>query len=389
MIKALFKKEFIDTIRDKRSVVAALFGALFTPLLFAVMMTFNIEKARSVDDVYIEINNGDMAPQIVELLERDSIYHAELPSTGKKFELDGETHTHSKISLTFSDDFESQLSSGLPANILINADYSDQERSSQIRRVKRVLENYEGAVLNMRLVARGISPLVIDVVDLEEQDTSTPGSKSAIILGMLGVFILFSVFVSSTNVAIDCSAGERERNSLELLLMQPVSTFDVVASKTINTGLFGLFAGTLSIALTAVVIPFIPLHKIGMAFNFDLEVAVKMWFIILPLAFFAAAFQLVTTFHAKSFKEAQTYIQYSIMLPLIVPMALEFSKYKHAALDYLPIVAQQQAISKLIRGELTDFTPVIGGMIVTMLFSYGLVLFTSKSLKSEKVVLGL
>lgn len=389
MIKALFKKEFIDTIRDKRSVFAALFGALFTPLLFAAMMTFNIEKARSVDDIYIEINNAELAPQIVELLNRENIYNAPTPEKGKTFELDGEKHEHSKITLTFDEDFDAQLSNGQPALVTLNADYSDQERSASIRRVKRVLEQYEGAVVNMRLIARGVSPVLTNVVNLDEQDTSTPGSKSAIILGMLGVFILFSVFVSSTNVAIDCSAGERERNSLELLLMQPVSTFDVVASKTINTGLFGLFAGTLSIALTAFVVPFIPLHKIGMAFNFDLEVALTMWIIIFPLAFFAAAFQLVTTFHAKSFKEAQTYIQYTIMLPLIVPMALEFSKYKHAALDYLPIVAQQQAISKLIRGELTDLTPVIGGFVVTLLFVYGLVLFTSKSLRSEKVVLGL
>ncbi|MDC2888400.1 hypothetical protein [Psychrosphaera algicola] len=111
--------------------------------------------------------------------------------------------------------------------------------------------------------------------------------------------------------------------------------------------------------------------------------------VIITISVFAAAFQLLTAFHAKSFKEAQSYIQYTIIIPVVVPMALEFSNYKHMALSYVPIVAQQQAISQMIRGELESYLPFIGGSIVTVIATVLIVLFIARSLKSEKVVLGL
>ena len=389
MIWALFKKEFKDSIRDKRAVFAAMAGALFSPIFFAGMMTFMLEKSTSVDELFIEIKGVEQAPQIVALLEQGKVLHQAIPEKGKYFTQDGEEQEHSKITLEFAADFASNLRLGKTADITLTADYSQKETKDRVRRVKRVIESYQGQLVSMKLMARGVSPTVLSAIKIAENDTSSPSSKSALILGMLGIMILVAVFVSSTNVAIDSSAGERERNSLELLIMQPVSTWHVVVAKTINSGMFGVIGGTLSVVLTAMVIPFIPLHKLGMAFNFDIQLAFTIWLLLLPLAFFAAAFQLATAFHAKSFKEAQSYIQYTIMVPIILPMALEMSNYKHAALSYIPILAQQQAISQMIRGELEGYGPLIGGSLITIASAVLLAKFIARSLKSEKVVLGL
>ena len=395
MIWSLFKKEFIDSIRDKRAVFAAMAGALFSPIFFAGMMTFMLEKSTSVDELYIEIVNGDQAPHLVALLQQDKILHHATPVTGKYFEIkdegseEAESQEHSKIKLTFSEDFAANLKVGKTGLVTLTADYSQKETNDRVRRVKRVIDGYQGQLVSMKLMARGVSPSILAAIQVAEQDTSSPSSKSALILGMLGIMVLVAVFVSSTNVAIDSSAGERERNSLELLIMQPVSTWQVVAAKTLNSGMFGLFGGTLSVVLTALVIPFIPLHKLGMAFNFDWQLALTIWLLLVPLAFFAAAFQLATAFHAKSFKEAQSYIQYTIMIPVIVPMALEMSNYKHAALSYIPILAQQQAISQMIRGELEGYGPLLGGSVITLVTAVLIAKFIARSLKSEKVVLGL
>lgn len=389
MIRALFKKEFIDSIRDKRSVFAALLGAFFTPLFFAGMMIFTLDKASSVDELYVEIQNPEQAEHIVALLAKEKIFHAEKPEKGKKITVNGEEEEHSEVVLTFADDFAENLAKGKKAEVVLLSDRSKKESRDQLSRIKGVIGGYQNQLVSMKLIARGISPTVLNAIQVKENDISSPTSKSAMILGMLGVMILVTVFVSSTNVAIDSSAGERERNSLELLLMQPVSTLDVVIAKALNTASFSIIGGTLTIMLTAVVIPFIPLHKLGAAFNFDFNTAITIWLIVMPLAFFAAAFQLATAFHAKSFKEAQSYIQYTIMVPIILPMMLEITNYKHPALSYLPIFSQQQAISKLFRGELDTYGPVIAGAVITILAAVALVKLISKSLKSEKVVLGL
>jgi sodium transport system permease protein len=389
MIKTLFTKEFLDSIRDKRSIFAALLGAFLPPIFFAAIMTFTLEESTSVDELYISIENQQQAPHIVALLEQSKILQANMPETGKTFELDGESLEHSKITLTFADDFAQKMEQGQKATITLLADYSKKGSREEISRIKRVVNRYQSQLVTMKLTARGISPSILSPIHIEENDTSSPSSKSALILGMLGVMILVAAFVSSTNVAIDCSAGERERNSLELLIMQPVSTLQVVIAKTMNTAFFGAVGATLSIILTALVIPFIPLHKAGMAFNFDLQLGLTIWLLLLPLALFAAAFQLAVAFHAKSFKEAQSYIQYTIMVPVFLPMVLEIMNYKNAALSYIPIFAQQQAISQLIRGDLESYLPFVGGSIITLIVSFAIIKFTANSLKSEKVVLGL
>ena len=171
--------------------------------------------------------------------------------------------------------------------------------------------------------------------------------------------------------------------------MQPVSTFDVVAAKTINTAFYGMLGATLTLILTTVLFPFVPLHKIGLAFNFDAILALKIWLILLPLTLFAASFQLASAFHAKSFKEAQSYIQYSLAIPTVIPMMIEVMEYKHDLLQWIPVVSQQQAISQLVRGELENYGPVAIGFVITLLVSIAISLFTAKSLRSEKVVLGL
>jgi sodium transport system permease protein len=389
MIYSLFKKEFIDAIRDKRSIFAALAGAFISPILFGAMMIFTIESATSLDELYVDISGGEQAPYLIKMLEDQEIIHHAKPEKGKKITVNDEESEHSLITLAFDENFAENLKAGKAATVVLTADYSKKGMRDKVSRIKRVIGGYQSQLVGMKLVARGVSPSVMKTVELQENDTSTPSSKSAMLLGMLGVMMLISVFVSSTNVAIDCSAGERERNSLELLLMQPVNTMDVVVAKALNTAFFGALGATLSVMLTAIIIPFIPLHKIGMAFHFDIELALIIWSLLMPLAIFAAAIQLVAAFHAKSFKEAQSYIQYTVMIPIIIPMMLEVVNYKNAILSYMPIFAQQQAISQLIRGELENFTPFVIGSVITVLASLAIVKFISRSLRSEKVVLGL
>lgn len=389
MIMSLLKKEVLDSIRDKRSVMAALLGAVVGPIMFVGMFSFQIEKSRSQETMYVEFENQQQAPQLLELFDREDILHAPKPETGKTIVIDGEDETHSGITVRFAEDFAERLAAAKPAEVFVIADHSEQDANSNIRRIKSVLNSYQGSVVSMRLMARGISPNVGAVLKVTDRDTSTPTSKSGMILGMIAVMILISVFVSSTNVSIDTSAGERERNSLELLLMQPVSTFDVVAAKTLNAAFYSMAGATLSILLSLVLFPFVPLHKVGLAFNFDLVLAAQIWLILIPLAVFAASFQLATAFHAKSFKEAQSYIQYTIIIPVFVPMVVQITEYKHVILGWIPVVSQQQAISQLVKGELNEYLPVVMGFVITLLASLALTLFTARSLRSEKVVLGL
>ena len=97
-----------------------------------------------------------------------------------------------------------------------------------IRRIKDVVRDHARAIGYKRLVMRGIDVRILRPIDLVEQDRAEPTSNAMMINLMLGLYLLMGAFVSGLSTSIDSSAGERERNVLEMLLCQPVSTLNIV-----------------------------------------------------------------------------------------------------------------------------------------------------------------
>lgn len=241
----------------------------------------------------------------------------------------------------------------------------------------------------MRLMARGISPSVVNPIKLVEQDTSTSQSRAGLLLGMLSAFVMMSVFVASTNVAIDCSAGERERNSLEFLLAQPVQPLTLVIAKTLNTSFFSLVGGALTILMMGVVIGWLPMHKLGLQIDLNFMMGLVIWLVMLPLAAFAATFQLVTSFKSKTFKEAQSYINMTIILPMVVPMIITMSDVDHPALPWLPLTGQNAFIGDFVKGEAVDLAALAVSSGSTLALSAVFIWIMARGLKTEKMILGL
>ena len=210
-IATLVRKELIDAIRDKRSVMAGLYYALFTPILFAVVFTAIINKVTNPEDIEITITNSTAASELTNYLSIRGITHGTDPTSLKKIEL------------VISSDFAEQLNSSKPAEVTLIADRSDDNLRSAISRTQGALRGYSSEIASLRLIARGVSPTVIQPLKVHVQDQATSDSKGGQLLGMVILTIVLSVFISGMNLAIDTSAGERERNSLALLLSHPVS----------------------------------------------------------------------------------------------------------------------------------------------------------------------
>lgn len=226
-------------------------------------------------------------------------------------------------------------------------------------------------------------------IDVVRQDSATKGSRAALLLGSVLVFILLSVFWSGMNVAIDISAGERERNSLEFLLSQPLSSTELVAGKTLTAASFAMFGAILSLVIIPFVFTYVPLERIGISVDLAWQTLALMAVMLVPLALFATALQLFVSFRAKSFKEAQTYISFLLMVPMLASFGIEFARIKHQALYYLPLTGQHQAFLDMIKGEPLNVFAAVASAIITLLCSGLLMLGIARMLRSEKVVFGL
>ena len=336
--KVVWFKELKDAIRDRRSVMAAMSYAFFGPMLMAFAFFAVVNQATSESDLKVALSGAEFAPELVQHFKQNGIVAHETPEDAS-------------IEVSIPEDFQERLATARTVTITVRADYSERKGSSARSRVESAVRSYNQMVASARLMMRGISPEVMQAVVPARQDTATKESRAALIMGTVMVFAVMAVFFAGMNVAIDTSAGERERNSLEFLLAQPLRPFDLVLGKALASSTFAMLGGALTLAMIPLVFLFVPLQKIGIDISFSVITQVVLVLVLIPLALFASFLQLLVSFLAKSFKEAQTYITFVMFAPMTIVFALEFTRFSHPILDYLPITSQHQALLGSINGD--------------------------------------
>ncbi|KVX01647.1 MULTISPECIES: ABC transporter permease [Shewanella] len=375
MILAMVRKELIDAARDKRSVMAGLYYAIGTPLIMCGMFMVLIGQLSSPEDLNININNANNAPDLVRYLSNNGINH-------------GEDEQANKIILTISDDYAANMAQAKQAEVILIADNSDEKLQKSIRRLERQLQAYSAEMGSIRLIARGINPRITQPLKVNIEDKATPDSKGGMILGIAIFTMMYSVFISGMNLAIDTSAGERERNSLALLLSHPMSTRELVIGKIIAVTCFALLGLILILLVSKVAYPFVPWQEIGFTVNITPDFMGLMFLVGIPVALMAATLQLYVSFMAKTFKEAQSYLTMVLFVPLALSMAASYN-IAPDVLQWLPVSGQQQALMDFIKGREIPMMQLIISSVTTLIIAIALAAGLEKSLKSEKVVFGL
>ena len=373
---SLLRKELLDAVRDKRSVMAGIYYAFFTPVLLAVVLTAVINKATNPEDIEITITNGIEASNLVNYLSDRGISQGDDPDKLKNIEL------------VISTDFSKQLNRAEPAEVTLIADQSEDSLRTAIARIKRALGSYSSEMVSLRLISRGINPNIINPVKVHIQDQATAVSKGGQIMGVMTMLMILSVFVAGMNLAIDTSAGERERNSLALLLSHPVSVLQLVMSKTVAVSIFGMLGLILTIIVSKFVYPFVPWQELGFSVDISGSFVLGALLAGFSVAIFAASMQLFVSFMAKSFKEAQTYISFVMFVPIAMSYAatLDFAVEE---LRWAPVSGQLQALIDLAKGKEIPLLQLAVSCLSTLIISLALIFGMERLLKSEKIVFGL
>ncbi|HSO07209.1 MAG TPA: ABC transporter permease, partial [Pelomicrobium sp.] len=209
----VFRKEVLDNVRDRRTLVSALImGPLFGPMLFAFMINLSIE--RSLDDaervVELPVIGRQHAPTLVRYLESRNIDIVDGPAD-RAAAFDAVATGAHDVVLVIPGDFGEQFAAAVPARVEVIADRSNSQADREARRVRSALYAYSQELAAIRLTARGVSPLALRPLNVDEVDVSTPSGRSAILLGMMSYFLILAMLMGGMYLAIDTTAGERER----------------------------------------------------------------------------------------------------------------------------------------------------------------------------------
>ena len=199
---------------------------------------------------------------------------------------------------------------------------------------------------------------VIEKVKKDEKrvvsEHATPAAKALSILLYLPYLIIVTIFIGGLPLAIDTTAGEKERGSLEPLLVQPIDRSVLLYGKMAAISLFSGLSLILLLVILNFLIPFIPFSDLGLDLEIDAMQYLIMFVICIPIILFSSALLTVVGSFTKTFKEAQTYLSLMIVLPTL-PIIIAQLMNAETSLLIMPIpsLAQSTLITDIIeQGEL-------------------------------------
>ncbi|MFN0061451.1 MAG: ABC transporter permease [Myxococcaceae bacterium] len=346
-IEAIFRKEWLDHVRDGRSMSAALAIPLVGPVLLTVVLHLLTLWMGQQRPLLIDIEGGAHAPELIHFLqERGAEVH---------LRDDVERRVRERMADVALRVRKPQATSAEGAGswrVEVVTDGGRPQGAGALRRLELLLEQYAERMRTQRLRFRGIAPEIARPLQVDIRDVSTPEQQAGRILNAVPLFLLLAAFLASAQVALDAAAGERERGSLEPLLLNPLRASDVVIGKWLSAVALGLLGTVVTAGVTAGLLSRVPLEELGVRASVGLTSLATALSILAPLVAFTAALQLLLSIWARSYKEAQTYVSLVLLLPTAPGVVLALNPSEPAAWTSLvPALGQQVLLLQWVRGE--------------------------------------
>ena len=352
-------------------------------ILFMVFAIGQITRESELP-LMLPVQGADNAPNLVAFLEQHYVTIQAAPDDPEEAVRQG----NEDVVLVIPEDFGAAFTDGRPATVRLVMDDSRLEAARSIDRAELLLEAYSRQIGRLRLLVRGVDPRLVDTIAIEAVDVSTPQSRAANFLSMAPYLILASLFVGGMYLAIDSTAGERERGSLEPLLINPVERSELVIGKAAAVLAFTTVALIESLVGFAMVLNFFPLERyIGVRMSLPPASLGAIFLICLPLMVFVVALQMIIASYTKSFKEAQNYISFMLLVPAVPALIMAMLPVKESLwLILLPTVGQQLFINQILRGEPVSLAYAGLGSAVTLAAGIALLVLVTRRYRTESIL---
>jgi len=397
----VYKKELKELLRDKKTLMfVVLLPVLIFPIIFAIVAFIGTQAALDADqkvNTYVIIN-GEYAQEFTDKV----FYH-------KSFELYNGSKTFNTI-----EDLRAGVTAGdidmgiyLPSNAVKTLDSGEQSKWQVVfndaksinylfDRVKELAQEYSDVLQADTLKSFGIEEsahkAILDPIEVVKVDTADKRENLGEKIGAYLPYLLIPlVLMGATYPAIDLGAGEKERGTLETLLLTPITRTELVLGKFITLLTTSIASTTITIVSmgcwVAVALAFADLDFIKTAFG-TLAVSdlLMIFLLLLPLAAIFSSLALAISIYARTFKEAQNYMQplsMVVFFPIIISIMPNMELTAKTA--FIPVTNVALAIKDIIKGTV-DYTFVGLIFLATAIIAAGLLAFCVKWFNREDVL---
>jgi sodium transport system permease protein len=355
----IFRKEFTDTIRDRRTLfMMIVFPLLLVPALMIVVTNIQMSSMKNAEEKVLRvalIARANASGLVVALNGRTDLRIIEgIPADSMEAMIARDSIDAAVVIAADFDAAVARMTSGTIRLFYKSSDDFDMVK----RRLSGVIGSYEKQLVAERFAVLKMDPSIVNPVTIEEHDVASMKERIGKSVGGLVpyLFVIFC-FMGAMYPAIDLAAGEKERGTMETLLTAPVSRFQILVGKFAVVVLTGLMSAAVSIfgILVAVrQISKIPPEILSAVMAIlDAQTVLLVLSLLLPLTVFFAAFLLSMSIYAKSYKEAQSMIS-PLMIVVILPVMIGL--FPGVALDpvtaLIPVLNVSLATKEIIAGTI-------------------------------------
>ena len=385
-LMAVARKELLDGIRDRRSLATLVFSALMTPLLLGVMLTTTAGSARGAEDLTVPVVGAEHAPAFVQWLRQQTgVRVVPGPADPEQAVLD----RAEDLVLSIERDFQERMGRAQTAEIKLVSESTRDRARPKVARVRALIAGYAGQLASLRLIARGVAPGIASPIRIEDVEVSSSQARLATLLSILPLLLVIAGLVGSMQIAIDSTAGERERGSLEPLLLNPVPRWVLAAGKWLAAAALGCASVVLSMVITVNVLRRIPWHDLGIRFRVTDGELFSLLLLILPLTLFLAAMVLFASTFARSFKEAQGYLGMLMLLPMLPGMLTTiYPLSRRPWLAPVPVLGQYALASDVLSGQPPGAGLFVVAGVAAIACAILLVALTARAMSRERIIFG-
>lgn len=348
-------KELREIFSDRKIVIN---GLLVSPLLFPILilgvgsLAENRARTQLESELKLPVMGAEHAPNLVQYLATLNIV-AEPPSADP--DADIRTQKHDVI-LRIAPEFAEDWRASKAATVEILHDSSREDSRIPVRRVERALAAYGQQIGALRLLVRGVDPNLGQGVRVTYRDLATPEAKRGMLLNFLPYLLILTAFLGGAYLVIDATAGERERQSLEPLLATPASREGIMSGKIAAAFVFGMLGLLLTLLSFKLSFQFAGKGAFS-GVDVTMTAIAKLLLVLAPMVLIGTALLTLIAASVKTVKEAQSYMVFLMLLPMIPSIALMVYPLKNQLWMFAtPFLAQNQTILMILRSEAITLT---------------------------------
>jgi len=354
----VFRKELTDALRDRRTWMVVLFSSILAgPISLLLLSTFVASVEENVARREVFLAGSAAAPTLANFIQRMGGTVKEAPADFRELVRSGELLN---AVVVVPPDFEARLRRGESIRLDVVFDDTSSRSQGPARATLGMLRAFGRELGSQRLIARGVGLQLLSPVDVEEINLAAGKSRGAQLLFLVPWLALLGAVVGAISVAIDVTAGERERGSLEPLLMNPVSTPAIVIGKWAVVAACSAAVVVLTLIGFRGAMVFISSESLSALMQFGAAESVLFLAMLLPFAAMIAAVNMFAATYGRSHKEAQTYASYLTMLVNFAPVIPLFLSVRDATWQlFVPAMAQQVVMMRALRGEAVEAIDIL------------------------------